>query len=128
MGKLSVSVPDELIEAARTRHPAMNVSRVLQDALRVALDCPHHDLVCAGCGDELEAARLSRLALERFYVDAIRALEDLLWRGGSVEGSARVLRRLALEHGLADAVARVQLPRLSRGEREHRRSAARQSA
>jgi hypothetical protein len=120
VARLNVSVPDELIELAKQRHPSMNVSRVLQEGLRRAVGCEHEHLACVECGDELGLDELRGPILEPFFVEAMRALADLLYDGGTLEGYARVLRRIGREHHV-DRAMTFPLPVLSRSQREHRR-------
>jgi hypothetical protein len=110
LARLNVSVPDELVELAKERHPTMNVSRVLQEGLRRALACQHERLRCAECGDEL--GRDGAL-LEPFFVDVMHALADHLYAGGTLEGFARVVRRLGRQRHV-DRAMTFPLPVLSR--------------
>lgn len=120
MARLNVSVPDELIELAKQRHPSMNVSRVLQEGLRRAVACRHEHVSCAECGDDLDVEQLRGPLLDAFFVEAMHQLADLLYDGGTLEGYARVLRRLGRAHHV-DRANTFPLPVLSRSQREHRR-------
>jgi hypothetical protein len=58
-------------------------------------------------------------ALERFYVDLWRELDEFIHgRKPTAAGSAVILKRVALAHGIRVA-SDLPLPRLTRGEREH---------
>jgi hypothetical protein len=53
--------------------------------------------------------------VNRFYRDVLDALRDLALQGGTAIGSAAVVKRVALAHGVP-AAERTPLPRLSRSE------------
>ena len=115
--RLNVTVPDRLIERVRTDLPDVNVSGVLQAALRSLLECDHERLSCATCETTVSRADLATTALDQLYRDLLWALEPLVDRGGTAEGAARVAKSVGLEHGIP-AAERVPLPRPNRAMRE----------
>lgn len=119
MKRVSVTIPDELAREVRRQLPGVNVSGLLQDALRGALEgrCAHRRLECAVCAEPLDARRVAAVLLDAFYRDLLDALEALLFDGGSIEGAARIAKKIGLHHQIPLASMRP-LPRLTRGERE----------
>lgn len=117
MKRINVTVPDELLRQLRAAHPALNVSQVLQDALRALAACPHEQLVCEACQAVVDRRSVGARLLDALYVDLIDALEHLLFSGGTVEGAARVTKNVAERHQVAAAFRRP-LPRFTRAERE----------
>jgi hypothetical protein len=122
--RVNVTIPTELLVEARSKLPDLNVSALVQHALRSALRCPHPALICAHCGLHVDLAIAARDRLDALYTDLMEALEDLLWSGGSIEGAARVVKNVGLRHGIPRAATRP-LPRLTRARREEDRDAAR---
>lgn len=125
MKRVSVTIPDELAREVRHKLPGVNVSGLLQDALRAALECPHGRLVCATCSMPVDGRRVAQGLLDAFYRDVLDALERLLIDGGSVEGAARVTRTVGLRHQIPLASIRP-LPCLTRAERAERTAAAKE--
>lgn len=119
MARVNLSVPDELLEALRRDRPGVNLSAVLQEALRGVFGCEHEVLACARCAAPIEAQALVDDALSRFYGDAIWSLDELVRRGGTAEGAARVLKRVGQRHGVSRARC-TPLPRPTRANREDR--------
>lgn len=117
MSRVTLSVPDELLELVRQSIPTLNISRTLQDALRARLTCSHKLLACASCAASMEASDVIDEALSRFYGDALWDLGELLRTGGTVEGSARVLKNVAERHGVTRAIE-TPLPRSTRAQRQ----------
>lgn len=117
MARVTLSVPTELLELVRQSIPSLNISAALQEALRARLSCSHKVLACAACAAPLEARDLVDDALSRFYGDALWDLGELLRTGGTVEGSARVLKSVAERHGVRKAL-NTPLPRATRAQRE----------
>ncbi|MGH9042655.1 MAG: hypothetical protein ACRDZ3_20765 [Acidimicrobiia bacterium] len=66
MARVNLSLPDELAELVHHELPDLNVSRVLQDALRALLRCDHRDLVCAQCSAPLPRRLVIDQALSAF--------------------------------------------------------------
>lgn len=117
MARVTLSVPDELLDLVRQSIPSLNISGTLQEALRARLSCSHKVLACADCAAPLEAREVIEEALSRFYGDALWDLGELLRTGGTVEGSARVLKNVAERHGVTRAIE-TPLPRRTRAQRE----------
>ena len=55
--------------------------------------------------------------VDRFYADVLWELGELARLGGSAVGSAAVVKRVALAHGVA-AAERLPLPRLTRSQQQ----------
>lgn len=109
--RLNVSVPDELIQQARADLPELNVSAVLQQALRGLLDCQHERLACADCGEPVDgSAADTGEALAAFWSDLLHEWGPLVDRGGTAEGAARVGKAVAVRMGVPGA-ERKPLPR-----------------
>jgi hypothetical protein len=120
VARLNVSVPDELVKQVRRAHPELNISAVLQEALRAALGCRHdHRLACGACGEELEPGDLEAAALSRFYATIMNLVSDAVFAGYTVEGVARVIRSWAQREGIPNA-DRIPLPVVSRSRRQHK--------
>ena len=115
--RLNVTVPDRLIERVRDDLPGVNVSGVLQSALRELLECDHERLSCSQCEASLSRSELSTTALDRLYRELMAAWEPLVDRQGTAEGAARVAKHVAQEAGVPRA-DRIPLPRPSRAMRE----------
>lgn len=116
--RINVTVPEALIERARDQLPDLNVSGVLQDALRRLLECEHERAVCADCGEPVELTAAAGEALEMFWRELLYAWGPLVDRGGTAEGAARVAKVVAVELGVPSAETRA-LPRPPRA-RDHR--------
>lgn len=114
--RVNVWIPDELAGSVRARLPDLNVSAVLQDALRERLGCHHDRAVCAACALPVDVHAAGTVRLERFYCDVLDALVDLVAHGGTAEGAARVVKDVATRHQLPVAAKRP-LPRPTRAER-----------
>jgi hypothetical protein len=118
--RINVTVPVDLDEQLRERFPTVAYSALLQQAMRDALACQHPSLQCLVCGDAVDPSSVASAALNRFFADLGVQLEEAAYRGGSVVGFARVVRRLGLEH-LVPAARYWAPPRLTRAERERQR-------
>lgn len=108
--RLNVYVPDELGDRVRTELSGVNVSAVLQQALRGLLDCEHERLACADCGELVDYSAAANEALESFWRELLHAWGPLVDRGGTAEGAARVAKVVAVELGVPGAEWRA-LPR-----------------
>lgn len=117
MARVTLSLPDELLDLIRESLPQLNISATLQDALRARLSCSHKVLACASCAASMEATEVIDEALSRFYGDALWDLGELVRTGGTVEGSARVLKSVAERHGVTKAID-TPLPRATRANRQ----------
>jgi post-segregation antitoxin (ccd killing protein) len=118
MGRVNVSLPDELLEWARRALPDLNFSEVLRRGLAAALACDHAELACSCCLAPVARRAIVDDALGLFYGDALDAIDRLVQTGGTCEGAARVLKDVAGRHQVAKAEL-LPLPRLSRGQRRH---------
>ncbi|MFL6144524.1 MAG: hypothetical protein ACJ72N_22010 [Labedaea sp.] len=118
MARRNVFVPDELEALVRDQLPGLNVSALLQDALRARLACRHDELECARCGHRLDHAGLVDQAVGRFYADVVWEVGELVRRsaGATAEGAARVIKRVAADKGVSE-VAHQPLPRPARPRR-----------
>jgi hypothetical protein len=115
--RVNVSVPDPLFEQVRENLPDLNVSGVLQDALRALLDCDHDRLVCACCDSPVSSDEVATTAQDRLYRALLAAWEPLVDSHGTAVGAATVAKRVALEVGVPAADS-LPLPRPARSMRE----------
>lgn len=120
--RLNVYLPDELAATVRGRLPDLNVSAVLQDALRALLGCRHELIACAACATAIDKRRMIDDALSRFYMDLHWRLGELVNsdRGGTAEGAARIAKDVGERHQIS-AAGRLPLPRPSRALRQEQR-------
>lgn len=108
--RLNVYVPDALGAQVKERLPGVNVSAVMQDALRAMLDCDHGRLQCADCGEVVDPEVAARSALSAFWRDLLWAWGPLVDRHGTAEGAARIAKGVAIDAGIPGA-DRLPLPR-----------------
>jgi hypothetical protein len=123
VGRKNVSLPDDLEASVRELLPDINVSAVLQDALRKLLEggeCPHNRLTCAECGVDVARSQVGGELAGRFYRELLHELGPLVDQLGTAEGAARIAKRIALELGVPGA-DHLGLPRPPRSAREARR-------
>lgn len=118
--RLNVYVPDELAASVKGRLPDLNVSALLQAALRDALGCDHAELVCSSCASGFDRRRYRDEQLSDFYSALLWALDPLARRGATVEGACRVVKDIGERHQIS-AASRLPLPRPSRAERARQR-------
>lgn len=111
--RVNVYVPNELGERLRSSLPDLNVSAVLQNALRALLDCEHGVVACVDCGEAVDPSASTGEALAAFWRELLWAWEPLVDRGGTAEGAARVGKAVAVEFGVPGADLRP-LPRPAR--------------
>lgn len=116
MPRVNVWIPAELHDTVRDRLPELNLSAAVQEHLVALLECRHDAAICRACTAPLDLAELIAGALGRFYTDAVWELAELVRRGGTAEGAARVLKSTAGRHRIA-AADRIPLPRPTRAER-----------
>ena len=122
MPRKNVHLPNDLAAAVREQFPDLNVSAVLQEALRALLDgtCEHHRLTCADCGKGVSRHVVSVEALGAFWRELLWTWEPLVDKGGTAEGAARVGKEVAVRMGVPGAETQP-LPRPPRAAREPRR-------
>lgn len=113
---MNLSVPSELLEEVRRQIPDLNLSAVLQEALREHLECTHERLGCARCGVPVSRDGIIDRALTYFYGDVQAALGPLVRQGGTAEGAARKVREVAVEWQLRFAIE-TPAPSLTKAER-----------
>ena len=111
--RVNVHVPDDLARRVKERLPDLNVSALVQQALRGMLECSHERVCCADCGDVVDP---SGDALARFWKELLWSWEPLVDRQGTAEGAARVGKEVAVRLGVPDA-ERTPLPRPPRSKR-----------
>ena len=116
MARVNVYVPDELDATVRSKLPDINVSQVLQRGLQAALECRHARLVCSECAFPVDHRELIDAALSKFFIDLLWALRNLVDRGGTAEGAARIAKQIAMQHQVS-AAKNAPLPRPSRAQR-----------
>lgn len=120
MPRVNVYLPAELHEALAGLD--VNVSQLLQEAIRGVLGCRHHELACRRCAEPVDRWALVDERLGRFYSDVIWALDDLVRQVGTAEGAARVVREVGRRWRITKA-GQIPLPRPSRAERAAARTA-----
>lgn len=111
-----MSVPDDLVARVKEQLPDLNVSAVLQDALRGILDCGHEHLTCADCGEPVDGSVATGEELAAFWGELLWAWQPLVDRGGTAEGAARVGKEVAVRMGVPGA-ERKPIPRPPRSGR-----------
>ena len=116
MARITVTLPDEMIELVRREMPGLNVSGVLRDALSSLVECPHDGLVCACCGATSERRALADVALSQFYREVMWQLRDPVGRCATAEGAARVVQQVARSWEVPE-VDRTPLPRPTKSQR-----------
>lgn len=121
MPRVNVWLPEELHQLLKSSLPHVNVSQLLQDAIRGVLGCRHEQLACAACAEPVDRWAMLDEHLGRFYADLLAALEALVARCGTAEGAARVLRDVAVRWRVSGA-EQTPLPRATRAEREAARA------
>lgn len=119
MARKNVSIPDDLLAAVAEHLPDLNVSAVVQDALRAMLEgeCPHSRITCTDCGQTLNRDAVSGEALSEFWAELLHEWQPLVDKGGTAEGAARVGKNVAVRMGVPGAERRA-LPRPARHARE----------
>ena len=108
--RLNVYLPDELGEQVKEHLPNVNVSALLQDALRDLLECGHERLACAGCGEQVDPTVVAGAALDSFYAELLWRWQALVDNRGTAVGAAQVAKSVAVEMGVPGAERR-SLPR-----------------
>lgn len=116
MPRVNVWLPQALFDLVRAQLPEVNVSQLLQEALRGALACQHEQLACAQCAQPIDRWAMVDERMNGFFSDAMWALIPLVDRGATAEGAARVLKDVA-QRWRIPAANRVPLPRPSRAAR-----------
>lgn len=93
MSRRTVYLPPELDAALAERLPNVNVSMVLQAALRGLLGCAHESLCCATCSTAVSPAALATAARDEFAHALYRRLELPARRAErlTAEGAVRIL-------------------------------------
>lgn len=114
--RINAYVPDDLAAQVKEHLPDVNVSAVLQEALRTLLDCDHDRLVCAGCGEEVDPTAVAGAALDAFYRELLWEWRALVNNHGTAVGAAQVAKRVAVAMGVPGAETR-SLPRPPRSMR-----------
>jgi hypothetical protein len=122
MARVSLTLPDELLELIRSQSPRVNLSGLLQDGIRSRLKCDHRLFACARCSAEFGRRELVDEELGRFYGDVLWELGELARRAGTAEGAARLVRDIAERHDVTQADF-TALPRPSRAARDAARRA-----
>jgi len=116
MARINVTLPDELAALVRDEMPGLNVSGVLQEALRARVSCDHRALGCACCGANVARTDVEHAILAGFFREAMWRLQDPVSKCATAEGAARVLVDLARAWEVPDW-ERVPLPRPTRAQR-----------
>jgi hypothetical protein len=107
--RLNVYLPDDLGEKVRSEMPDLNLSGLLQQALRQALDCAHERWVCADCGEDVDTDEVCRGAMKELWDELWWSWEPLVDRRGTAEGAAKVGRDVAVRMGVPGAAMRPLL-------------------
>lgn len=117
--RVNAYLPDELGERLKAELPDVNVSAVLQDAIRGLLDCDHERLACADCGEPVDGSVVDAgEALAAFWAELLHEWGPLVDKGGTAEGAARVGKAVAMRFGVPGADRRP-LPRPPRSAVRH---------
>jgi hypothetical protein len=116
MPRVNVWLPAELAEVLRAELPDLNLSQLVQDAIRGVLGCRHDELACARCAEPVDRGALVDAAMSAFYSDVMWDLIPLVDRVGTAEGAARVVKEVARRHQVSRAES-TPLPRPSRANR-----------
>lgn len=117
MPRVNVYLPDELHELLRAELPELNLSQLMQEAIRGVLGCRHDELVCGRCAEPIDRAALIDAAMGAFYSDVMWELTPLVDRAGTAEGGARIVKDVARRHHVTRAET-IPLPRPSRAGRQ----------
>lgn len=117
MGRINVWLPADLHQTLQTQLGHVNVSQLLQTAIRDVLGCRHDDLACARCAAPIDRHELVDAALSDFYQAAMWRLGDLVGECGTAEGAARVLKDVGQRWQIS-AADRVPVPRPTRRQRQ----------
>ncbi len=116
MARVNVYLPDELAATLRAELPELNLSQLVQEAIRGVLGCSHVELACRACAEPIDRWALVDDHLGRFYGDLLWELTDLVGRCGTAEGAARVVKAVAQRFRIRQA-DQIPLPRPTRAER-----------
>ena len=108
--RLNVYLPDDLGEQVKDQLPDVNVSALLQDALRGLLECGHERLRCDCCGEMVDPEAVAGAALDAFYAELLWEWQALVDNRGTAVGAAQVAKRVAVEMNVPGADRRP-LPR-----------------
>jgi hypothetical protein len=103
-----VWVSEELDALAATL-PDVNWSAALAAGIRALAGCEHHELECSSCGAPTTRAELVGPPLEELYRSIMFELGLKVAQAG-YEGAARIVRRVATDHGVP-GLAGVAVPR-----------------
>jgi hypothetical protein len=114
MARISVYLPDELVELVREQLPDVNVSRLVQEALSGRLACSHERVTCVRCTAAFDRTELDRIALAAFWLEVEAAVEPIVFMVGTAEGAAAAAWGVARAQGLTVGTN----PRPTRAERE----------
>jgi hypothetical protein len=116
MARVTVYLPDAVLNQVREQLPGLNVSAVVRDALSGLLRCDHTTVVCPECSATLKRSELNTAAVRTFWCELAEGVEQLVWSGATAEGAAAVLWRTGREWDVTSAQG--PLPRPTRAERE----------
>lgn len=114
MARINLTLPDELHDQALRDHPGLNFSEVLREGLWARLSCDHAELYCRTCHSPISPAAVAEDQLRLFWLDELDELERAVVADFTAEGTARVLKRVAVRHHLEPG----PMPRRTRAERE----------
>ena len=117
MTRVNVHLPNHLAEQVRAKLPGVNVSAVLQNALREMLECPHERLTCGDCGDTVDRRVVAGEAMAEFWRELLWEWESLVDKGGTAVGAAQVGKQVAVRLGVPRAET-MPLPRPARSRPE----------
>jgi hypothetical protein len=114
MARISVYLPDELVELVREQLPGVNVSRLVQETLAGRLACGHERVTCVRCTAAFDRSELDAVAVRAFWLEVSAAVEPIVWAVGTAEGAAAAAWGVARAQGLPVGTN----PRPTRAERE----------
>ena len=116
--RMNVYLPDDLGALVKDQLPDLNVSGLLQDALRGMLECGHELLRCDCCGEQVDPDAVAGAALEALYAELLWEWQALVDNRGTAVGAAQVAKRVAVRMGVPGAERRA-LPRPPRANEMH---------
>ena len=114
MARVTVYLPAELAARVEAELPGLNVSAVVQEALRGRLRCDHVEMACTSCTAVLTREEATEEAILTFWFELVDAIEPMVWRQATAEGAAAAIWRVAGAHGMPVG----PVPRPTRAERE----------
>jgi hypothetical protein len=114
--RVNLTVPEELLVQFRQQAPGACLSQILRESLVQRLDCDHGYLQCEGCSKTFSFQQMAGAGAAKFLGELLWKFTELVDRGGSAEGAARVAKDLGVRMQIPGAEG-MSLPRPSRSAR-----------